>query len=99
MMLVQGGEVYCWGRGTWGQSGLGSTDNVCLPRRLEALGGRRIVQVAAGARHSLALEMTGSLFAFGSGEEGQLGLGDGELPTAVLSPRRVPAQLLHVPGG
>eukprot|EP00192_Tetraselmis_astigmatica_P000681 CAMPEP_0117695176 /NCGR_PEP_ID=MMETSP0804-20121206/27995_1 /TAXON_ID=1074897 /ORGANISM="Tetraselmis astigmatica, Strain CCMP880" /LENGTH=1085 /DNA_ID=CAMNT_0005509221 /DNA_START=121 /DNA_END=3379 /DNA_ORIENTATION=- len=98
MLLSQRGEVYSWGRGTWGQTGLGSTDNTCLPRRIEAFDGYRIVQVAAGARHSLAMDTTGAVYCFGNGEEGQLGLGEAGVQVALVSPRRVPAASLPAGG-
>ena len=43
-------------------------------------------QVSGGSQHSLALSRCGALFGFGSGEQGQLGLGD-------LGQRLVPTQL------
>jgi hypothetical protein len=45
-----------------------------------------VPQVSGGSRHSLALSRCGTLFGFGSGEQGQLGLGD-------LEDRLVPTQL------
>jgi hypothetical protein len=73
VVLDAGGGVWAWGRGTWGQTGQGHTDNTCLPQRVcGALQGRRVVQVAAGARHTLCLAADNSLLAFGSNECGQL---------------------------
>lgn len=46
LALTRKGEVYSWGRGTWGQTGLGSTDNICLPRKIESLAGHRIQQAS-----------------------------------------------------
>jgi alpha-tubulin suppressor-like RCC1 family protein len=45
-------------------------------RSLAALHSRRIVSVAAGKRHSLAVDEAGVVFAWGDGSSGQLGLGD-----------------------
>eukprot|EP00873_Tetraselmis_striata_P043108 jgi/Tetstr1/463372/TSEL_008294.t1 len=129
--LSRKGEVYSWGRGTWGQTGLGSTDNTCLPRKIESLAGQRIQQarpcapprslhpisealpemerfarpmfkgaagfgrpvVAAGSRHTALLASSGEVILFGNGEEGQMGLGDGRLVPAVVSPVLLPLPL------
>lgn len=48
----------------------------------------KIVDIAAGTRHNLAVASNGSLFAWGVGESAQLGLGDDEeadVPTRVTS--------------
>ena len=46
-----------------------------VPIPTEVPGLQRVVQVACGARHSLALTQDYSVFAFGEGSAGQLGLG------------------------
>jgi hypothetical protein len=48
--------------------------SVPLPTQIPAL--QRVVQVACGARHSLALTQDYTVFAFGEGSAGQLGLGE-----------------------
>ena len=45
------------------------------PRMLKALGTRFVVQIACGLKHTLALTNNGEIYAWGSNEEGQLGLG------------------------
>ncbi|XP_054846444.1 probable E3 ubiquitin-protein ligase HERC4 [Eublepharis macularius] len=45
------------------------------PRLLKELGDRRIVQIACGDHHSMALSKGGELFAWGQNEYGQLGVG------------------------
>ncbi|XP_062992156.1 uncharacterized protein LOC134405027 [Elgaria multicarinata webbii] len=45
------------------------------PRLLKELGDRRIIQIACGDHHSLALSKGGELFAWGQNEHGQLGVG------------------------
>ena len=50
------------------------------------LTGVRVVGVAAGGNHSIALAADGRVFTFGSGEYGRLGHGDEENQ---LSPRVV----------
>ncbi|XP_016849281.1 E3 ISG15--protein ligase HERC5 isoform X2 [Anolis carolinensis] len=45
------------------------------PRLLKELGNKRIVQIACGDHHSMALSEGGELFAWGQNEYGQLGVG------------------------
>ena len=45
MVIAQQGRVFTWGRGNTGQTGLGITDTVTLPTRVEALEGRHVTQV------------------------------------------------------
>lgn len=49
------GQVFAWGEGEWGRLGLGYSQSSRLPSLVEALDGRRIVQVSAGSTHSGAL--------------------------------------------
>ena len=46
-----------------------------IPRLVEGLWGIGVVQVAAGESHSLALTVSGALYAWGRGRYGQTGLG------------------------
>jgi alpha-tubulin suppressor-like RCC1 family protein len=78
LVLTASGQLYAFGENDYGQ--LGSTKNngseaanpaPMLVRLPGATGA--IVQVAAGARHSLALTTTGQLYAFGDNRYGQLG--------------------------
>ncbi len=41
--------------------------------RLVDMGGVKARQVACGSRHTIVLSLGGDVFAFGAGEEGQLG--------------------------
>ncbi|KAL3723408.1 hypothetical protein ACJRO7_035575 [Eucalyptus globulus] len=72
------GEVYTWGLGTMGQLGhcsLQYGDKELLPRRVVALDGIHIKDVACGGVHTCALTLQGALYAWGGGQVGQLGLG------------------------
>ncbi len=44
-LLTREGQLYTWGRGTWGQTGLGHCDNVCYPKLVGSLEGQRLCQV------------------------------------------------------
>ena len=61
------GRVYCWGRGTSGQLGNGSSSNSPTPVQVSGLSGEDIIAVGAGDTHSLALSATGVVYAWGSG--------------------------------
>ncbi|CEP00073.1 Regulator of chromosome condensation (RCC1) repeat [Plasmodiophora brassicae] len=73
------GRVYTWGwGGRWltGCGGLGHGDlkSAESPKRVEALDGQRVVQVACGKYHTLARTDDGKVYAWGRGEYGRLGL-------------------------
>ena len=48
----------------------------CMPRPVQALLGRRVVQVAAGGAHSAAVTLEGEVWTWGRGRQGRLGHGD-----------------------
>ncbi|XP_029696280.1 alsin isoform X2 [Takifugu rubripes] len=66
-------EVWSWGRGEHGQLGQGD----CLPRSqplcIKSLNNKEVVQVSAGAHHSLALTAQSEVFSWGNNSCGQLG--------------------------
>ena len=65
--------VYSWGEGLMGQLGHGDTNTRCLPRKIEALLGVSIVQVAAGVALSVLRSNSGAVYCFGDGTEGGCG--------------------------
>eukprot|EP00741_Cyanophora_paradoxa_P003473 tig00000711_g3373.t1 len=80
--LTTVGEVFAWGANDYGQLGHGGAQGEALPRRVEALSGINVTQIACGDNHSMALSDTGELYAWGRGTYGALGLGtDGEKRT------------------
>ncbi|KAL4592263.1 hypothetical protein LXL04_005251 [Taraxacum kok-saghyz] len=73
------GSVYSWGRGTFGRLGAGSEVDRLFPAKVEfnsadTRGNVKIVQVSAGAYHSLALSDDGSIWSWGHNTYGQLGV-------------------------
>eukprot|EP00092_Neocalanus_flemingeri_P033110 GFUD01036005.1.p1 GENE.GFUD01036005.1~~GFUD01036005.1.p1 ORF type:complete len:1046 (+),score=311.60 GFUD01036005.1:157-3294(+) len=97
--LTAGGQLYTWGANAKGQLGLGrDTDMVFSPTLVESLASVPLAGVACGGNHTLVVTRSGAVFAWGSNNHGQLGLGD-------LTDRMWPTQvstlrnLRVVPGG
>ena len=80
--------------------------NRYTPTKIDGLSGVRIVEVAVGVEHTLALASDGRLYAFGCNGRGSLGLGSSTLgtisqPTIVNTPEtfvKVAAGSLHSVG-
>ena len=89
--LTRKGEVWTWGYGPHGQinssSYLESVERV--PKRVEALVAKNVVQVAAGDMCTVALTSTGDVWAWGINYRGLLGLGDYDI--IIVKPTRVHA--------
>ena len=95
-VLSAEGALFSFGFGAYGQLGHGDTANQLRPKRVAALAKERVVSMAAGGLHSLALTakgavfsfrtVEGTLFSFGRGDEGMLGHGD---VAQQLLPKRV----------
>ena len=77
--LTEDGVLWVWGDGSWGQLGLGDTNNRLVPTRLgagEVFGGSLVRMAACGFAHTLVVTVAGSVWAWGEGDGGQLGLND-----------------------
>jgi hypothetical protein len=81
------------GEGFWWQSTI-LVLLLCRPNRVQALTGHRVVQLAAGLRHSVALCSDNSVCAWGSNDQGQLGQGRQLPEERALSPMRLPLKAL-----
>tara|TARA_Y100000389_G_scaffold127639_1_gene124947 strand:+ start:898 stop:2085 length:1188 start_codon:yes stop_codon:yes gene_type:complete len=81
--VTEGGGVYTFGRGSDGQLGHGDKEDQLKPMRVPVEAFRpnesaqehsnRIVMVAAGSWHTVALSEAGHVFTWGCGSKGQLG--------------------------
>jgi len=81
------GALFCWGANSCGQLGILNPDDPRIrkdpdgiphlptPAALEALADQKIVDVACGEAHSLAVSAMGNLYSWGACSCGQLGLG------------------------
>lgn len=73
--LSADGEVYAWGSQADGRLGNGATSGtVTDPVKITgAFGGKKIIQIAAGDGHALALTADGKVYVWGKNGQGQLG--------------------------
>ena len=72
MVLVEGGKVYSFGSGDNGKLGHGDLQDQSLPRLVVALRSKRVVQVSAGYRHSMALVEGGEVYSLDRAPTGTL---------------------------
>ncbi len=63
--LTASGAVFSWGRSDFGQLGIGSRENSWRPQEVKGLSSKKIVQIAAGCYHTLALDEQGYCYAAG----------------------------------
>ncbi|OQS07129.1 hypothetical protein THRCLA_00855 [Thraustotheca clavata] len=102
-LLTQGGDLLMWGGNNYGQVGDGTTVDRLQPIRLRIFKGNSVKSIALGEWHSVALADDGCVYAWGFGEEGQLGLGDDRnihLPMVVhtlsgTAPLRIECGFVH----
>ncbi|CAK9078471.1 unnamed protein product [Durusdinium trenchii] len=90
LTIDRDGRLYCWGANSCGQLGIMNPDDPRIrkdpdgiphlptPAIVEALADQRIVDIACGEAHSLAVSATGNLYSWGACSCGQLGLGSCE---------------------
>uniref|UniRef100_A0A0D9VH12 RCC1-like domain-containing protein n=1 Tax=Leersia perrieri TaxID=77586 RepID=A0A0D9VH12_9ORYZ len=76
MALAADGKLYGWGWNKFGQVGVGDNEDHCFPVQVNFPNEQKIVQVACGWRHTLALTETKNVFSWGRGTSGQLGHGE-----------------------
>lgn len=86
LVLTRTGDVFSWGANEHGQLGHGDRVSLKRPRRIWALKGIRIVDIAVGSKHSACVTAQGEVFTWGLGDRGRLGHGDFETH---LKPKRI----------
>jgi alpha-tubulin suppressor-like RCC1 family protein len=85
--VTRDGALYCWGRNTDGQLGIGTDEpQLRTPARVGTSSDYRAV--AAGQRHSCAIRAGGTLWCWGTDSDGSLGL-EVAPETRVTSPSQV----------
>ncbi|KAG9413681.1 hypothetical protein AC1031_012908 [Aphanomyces cochlioides] len=75
-LVTETGGLWMWGANAYGQLGDGLHTDRLAPHRLRMFHGKVVQTIMLGEWHSVALTDDGSIYAWGFGEEGQLGLGD-----------------------
>ncbi|KAF4520878.1 hypothetical protein B566_EDAN007059 [Ephemera danica] len=78
--ITSNGELFTWGLGEYGRLGHGDTTTQLKPRRVKALAGKHVRQVACGSRDAQTLALTdiGMVYSWGDGDFGKLGRGGSE---------------------
>jgi len=76
LAITADGAVLSWGYGAYGQLGHGDGQEQLEPKKVEAFDGQRVLGVAVGGQHSLALTADGAAWSWGDGFFGKLGHGD-----------------------
>ena len=89
--LASDNQVYCWGRGNYGQLGNNSTADSAVPVAVNTSGvlaGKTIVAVGSGYYHTCALASDAQVYCWGWNTNGQLGNGSttqANVPVAVTT--------------
>eukprot|EP00301_Raphidiophrys_heterophryoidea_P019754 c4614_g1_i1.p1 GENE.c4614_g1_i1~~c4614_g1_i1.p1 ORF type:complete len:214 (+),score=44.31 c4614_g1_i1:2-643(+) len=86
MVLREDMQLMTWGMSRCGQLGHGDTETHRTPQKVAALQPFRVIEIAAGAEHSIAVTLDGNAWVWGKCADGQLGLGSEEnvlVPTHV----------------
>uniref|UniRef100_W8AHF9 HECT-type E3 ubiquitin transferase n=1 Tax=Ceratitis capitata TaxID=7213 RepID=W8AHF9_CERCA len=76
LALTRTGEVWTWGKGDYYRLGHGSDQHVRKPQPIQALRGRKVIHLAVGALHCLAVTDNGQVYAWGDNDHGQQGSGN-----------------------
>ena len=91
--LKTDGTVYCWGKNSSGQLGIGNTANQIAPVQVLGAGGTGILSdvsaITGGENYTCALKTNGTVYCWGQNSYGQLGIGNNtrqNAPVQVLGP-------------
>ena len=76
------------GKGDYHRLGHGTDEHVRKPKKVAAFAGKKVVDIATGSLHCVAVTSTGEVFTWGDNDEGQQGDGT---TNAVQRPRVVMA--------
>jgi len=87
--ITTSNDLYCWGENTRGQLGMGSTGFDRFVPTLVAGGGMPWVSVSAGDAHTCGIRLDSTLWCWGEGSDGALGLGVSSSDFYVPTPRQV----------
>jgi alpha-tubulin suppressor-like RCC1 family protein len=88
--LTEDGQVYSYGSGMYGVCGQGGAACCFQHQVLRSLSDRKVLQIACGEYHSLALTRAFNIYAWGRGFEGQLGIAEQGKTEIVSRPTFIP---------
>lgn len=74
LLMTSNGDVFSIGCGLRGALGHGDVSSIDVPKQIEALAGLKIVDIASGSFHSVAISSFGDVYCCGWNTNGQLGL-------------------------
>lgn len=80
-LIAADGAVYCWGRNTNGQLGIGSFENQTKPRKVLGLP-EAVASITLGATHSCAKTVSGAVYCWGAAA--YVGAGEGVVADTAL---------------
>ncbi|GMF36413.1 unnamed protein product [Phytophthora fragariaefolia] len=92
LAITAAGELYTWGSGEDGRLGHGDMRDRAVPRKVMGLLRESVVGASCGGAHTAVLTAKGTVFTFGRGRNGRLGLGDNKW-------RDTPHQIVGFPQG
>ncbi|XP_075996550.1 RCC1 and BTB domain-containing protein 1-like [Genypterus blacodes] len=76
LLATEDGLLYAWGHNSYSQLGTGSSNLGLSPVPVTCnLQDKKVVEVACGSHHSMALTQNGEVFAWGCNSSGQMGSG------------------------
>ncbi|CAI5732031.1 unnamed protein product [Hyaloperonospora brassicae] len=76
LAITDAGELYTWGSGEDGRLGHGDMRDRAVPRKVMSLLRESVTTASCGGAHTAVLTTRGTVFVFGRGRNGRLGLGD-----------------------
>lgn len=82
--LTADGSAWCWGDHRFGQLGDGSDEGRRRTAPVRVEGGHSFTRLAAGERHTCALDTRGAAWCWGDGTEGALGDGSDAGPSRLM---------------
>ncbi|KAG3052826.1 hypothetical protein PC121_g17115 [Phytophthora cactorum] len=92
LAITDAGELYTWGSGEDGRLGHGDMRDRAVPRKVMSLLRESVASASCGGAHTAVLTAKGTVFSFGRGRNGRLGLGDNKW-------RDTPHQIVGFPQG
>ncbi|XP_074029211.1 E3 ubiquitin-protein ligase HERC2 [Leptinotarsa decemlineata] len=75
LALTKAGDIWTWGKGDYFRLGHGTDQHVRKPTVIDTLRGKKVIHVAVGALHCLAVTDNGQVYAWGDNDHGQQGNG------------------------